>query len=426
MNSFQIIGSRIPRHDAVQEVTGKTIYGEDLVRPNMLYARALYSEHAHAKILGIDVSEAEKLPGVKAIITGKDVPYNLFGHSVADQPVLADTKVRYRGDAIAVVAAETEKIAQQAVKLIKVDYETLPLVMDPIEAMKEGSPLVHDKGNILAHMKIRQGDIDSGFKASDIIVEEEYTTKKVEHCPIEPHVALAEIENDGKLVIWTPNSRPFVYAECLINTLKIPMNKLQVKTPTVGGAFGGKNEILLEPWVALLALKTKRPVKMVFTREEEFASSTVRHPYIMRYKTGLSSTGMITARQVELICDAGAYAALSKSTLTKSVVHCCGPYNIPNIKVDGYAVYTNSIVGSSMRGMGVPQVCFAVESHTDTIAERIGMSPVEFRLKNMFTDEGILPNGQEVDSKPLRMTLERALELYESTLTGGSSNEEKR
>ncbi|MDI6707351.1 MAG: molybdopterin-dependent oxidoreductase [Bacillota bacterium] len=426
MNSYDVIGIRMPRHDVVQQVTGKVVYGEDLYRPDMLYAKALYSKYAHAKILRVDVSEASRVPGVKGIITAEDVPNNRFGFSHIDQPVLADDKVRYRGDAVAVVAADSLKAADEAVKLIKVDYDVLPVVFDPLEAMKEDAPLVHDGSNIVTHIKIRQGDAEEGFKNSDIIVEEEFSSQKVEHSPIETHVALAEIENDGKLVIWTSSSRPFHYAEQLIKILAIPMNRLQIKTPSVGGAFGGKNEITLEPWVALLAMKTKRPVKMVFTREEEFFSSTVRHPYIMKYKTGLRKDGKIIARQVQLISNSGAYAALGKSTLTKATVHCCGPYNIPNVKVDGYLVYTNTLVGGSMRGMGVPQVCFAHEVHANTIAEKLGMDPVEFRIKNMFGETGTLPNGQEVNAKPLQLTLQKALKLYESSLAGGADHEKKR
>lgn len=426
MNDYYAIGIRRPRHDVVQQVTGKVVYGEDLYRPGMLYAKALYSKYAHARILKVDTAAASRVPGVKGVITAADVPNNRMGFSHIDQPVLADDKVRYRGDAIAVVAADTLKAAEEAVKLIKVDYEVLPTVFDPLEAMKDDAPLVHDRSNIVTHIKIRHGDVEEGFNNSDIIVEEEFSTQKVEHSPIEPHVALAELENDGKLVIWTSNSRPFHYAEQLIKILKIPMNRMQIRTPEIGGAFGGKNEITLEPWIALLAMKTKRPVKMVFTREEEFISSTVRHSYIMKYKTGLKKDGKIIARQVLIISNSGAYAALGKSTLTKSTVHCCGPYNIPNVKVDGYLVYTNTLIGSSMRGMGVPQVCFAHEVHSNTIARKLGMDPVEFRVKNMFDDTGILPNGQEVNAKPLRLTLQEALKLQESSSAGGVSDEKKR
>lgn len=425
-NDYCAIGTRTPRHDAVQQVTGKAKYGEDLYRPDMLYAKALYSEYAHAKILNVNTEEASRLPGVECIITAKDVPNNRMGFSHIDQPILADDKVRYKGDAIAVVAADTLEAAKKAIELIRIEYEVLPVLFSPLDAMKEDAPLIHEKSNVAAHIKIRQGDVEEGFSNSDIIVEEDFTTQKVEHSPIEPHVALAELDNDGKLVIWTSNSRPFHYAEQLIKILNLPMNKMQIKTPEVGGAFGGKNEITLEPWVALLTMKTKKPVKMVFTRYEEFISSTIRHPYIMKYRTGLKKDGEIMARQVSIISDSGAYAALGKSTLTKSVVHCCGPYNIPNIKIDGYLVYTNTLVGSSMRGMGVPQVCFAHEVHTNTIAAKIGIDPIEFRLKNMFGDVGLLPNGQEINSEPLQKTLRRALELYGFSSVGGVCNDKER
>lgn len=407
---LKVVGKRLPRHDAVQQVTGKIIYGEDLYRPNMLYAKALYSEYAHAEIKGIDLSEAEKMPGVKAIITSRDVPYNRFGLSHIDEPVLADDKVRFKGDAVAVVAAESLAQANEALSKIKVAYKPLPLVLDPFEGMKD-EVLVHENTNIASHIKIRKGDVEAGFARADMIVEEKYTTQKVEHCPIEPHVAMAELEYDGKLVIWTSTSRPFSYTTHLSEILKLGMNRYNVKTPAIGGSFGAKNEVTLEPWVALLALKTKRPVKMVFTREEEFGVSSVRHPYWMKYKSGLTGDGKITAREIELISDNGPYVGLGFQTLTKAAVHAAGPYAIANIKTDAYLVYTNTAVGGAMRGFGVPQVCFAHESHTDSIAYKLGMDPVEFRLKNIFGDTGEMPTGQTVKSKPLKESILRALEL---------------
>ncbi|MEL7567301.1 MAG: molybdopterin cofactor-binding domain-containing protein [Dehalobacterium sp.] len=412
MNSFDVMGKRIPRHDALLQVTGKLIYGDDIYRPNMLYAAATYSEHAHAKILAIDTSLAEKVPGVKGIITAQDVPLNRFGASHKDQPILADDKVRHKGDAVAVVAGETLKAAREGAKKIRVKYEPLEAVFSPREAIQEGAPLVHQNSNIADHIKIRKGDVEKGFQEADFILEEEFSTQKVEQSPIEPHVALAEIENDGKLVIYTSNSRPFSYANQIAKVLNLPMHKFQIKTPAVGGGFGGKNEILLEPWVALLAFKTKRPVKMTFTREEEFTASTVRHPYLMKYKTGFKKDGTLTARQVELISDSGAYVALGKETLTKAAVHGAGPYHIPHVKVDAYLVYTNNIVGGAMRGFGVPQVCFAHECHTDSIAAKLGISPVQIRMINMYGAYGETPTGQTIMANPLRATFQRALELY--------------
>ncbi|MTI95967.1 MAG: nicotinate dehydrogenase large molybdopterin subunit [Firmicutes bacterium] len=424
--SYHIIGKRIPRHDAEQQVTGKIIYGEDLYRPGMLHAKALYSEHSHAEILSIDTTQAEKLAGVRGIITHKDVPVNRYGLSHKDQPVLADDKVRVKGDALAVVAADTLEIAKKALKLIKVEYKPLKPVLDPVAAMAEDAPLVHGDSNIAAHIKIRSGDVEAGFAQSDLIIEENFYTPKNEHCHIEPHVALAEVENDGKLVIWTSTSRPFSFSTQLTRILKLPMNKYQMKTPAVGGGFGGKNEVTLEPWVALLAMKTKRPVRMVFTREEEFEVSTLRHPYLMKYKTGVKKDGTLLAREIRLISDNGAYVGLGNQTLTKAAVHAAGPYKIANVKTDAFLVYTNAAVGGAMRGFGVPQVCFAYESHTDSIAEKLGLDPLEYRLRTLYGDIGTMPTGQMLQSKPLIQSLRRAAELADYCGKGGDACEEER
>lgn len=423
MGEFDVIGKRIPRTDSVQQVTGRNIYGEDLYRPNMLYAKAHYSKYPHAKILSIDTSKAEKMPGVQAIITHKDVPHNRYGFQIHDQRVLAEDKVRYRGDCIAVVAAESKDEAQAAADKIIVEYEQLPSYFDPIEAMKEDALLIHEdrfKSNIPHHLKIRQGDVETAFKDAYLVESTTFQTQKHDHAPIEPHVSLSELEPDGKLVIWTSSSRVFHYVGVLVDVLKIPMNMIQVKSPAVGGAFGGKNEVMLEPWVALLTLKTQRPVKMVFTREEDLETSTVRHAYTLHYKTAISKEGKLLANQVEIIADCGAYLGLGKSTLTKAVVQACGPYYIENVKIDGLLVYTNTLIGSSMRGMGVPQVCFAMESQMDILAAKLGIDPWELRRINMFGDTGFIPNGQVVNSKAMRLTFERAIELFNGApKTGG-------
>jgi CO/xanthine dehydrogenase Mo-binding subunit len=406
-----VIGKRLQREDAKLQVTGKLIYGDDLNRPNVLVAKALYSKYCHAEIISVDISKALKSPGVEAIITAKDVPNNRFGLSHKDQPVLADDKVRHLGDAIAVVAATNNQAAEEALKKIEVKYKVLPPVLDPKKALKDNTVLVHEESNLAAHVKIRHGNVEEAFKQADIIVEEEFTTQRVEHCHLETHVSLAEFDNDGTLIIWTSTGRPFQHASQIARILKLSMNDFKVKVPAVGGGFGGKNEVNIEPWVALLAKKTGKPVKMVWSREEEFFASTIRHPYYMRYKSGLDKSGKILAREIEIISDNGAYVGLGKATLTKAVIHAAGPYNIENVKIDGYLVYTNNIAGGAMRGFGVPQVCFAHECHTDTLAEKVGLDAAEFRKLNLFQKSGMMPTGQEINSKPLMATFTRALEL---------------
>lgn len=419
MRTFETIGVSMPRTDARQQVTGRLVYGEDVYRENMLYAAAKYSDEMHAKILSIDTSEAERMPGVKAVITHRDVPVNMNGsgiYGVFDQPVLAADKVCYRGDAIAVVAAETKDQARQAAAAVKVSYEPLRPMFTVEEALAPDAPPIHPEwfdSNISHHLKIRNGDWgEHMFDGCYRIEEHTYRTQKVDHAPIEPHVALAELMPDGQIVITTSTSRPFNYVGVMTNILQMPATRIRIRSEAVGGAFGGKNEIMLEPWVALLAMKTGRPVKMVFTREEDLNTSTVRHAYRMTYKTGVSRDGRLMANEVQIYADSGAYLALGNSTMLKAIVHACGPYTVPNVKADAYLVYTNSLVGSSMRGMGVPQVCYAMESQMDLLAKSLGISPEEIRRINLFGDLGEMPNGQFSFSPGARKSYERAWEIF--------------
>lgn len=401
------------------QVTGRLQYGEDLYRPGMLYASAKYSDYMHANILGIDVSKAEKMPGVRGVITHRDVPVNQNGsgiYGVFDQPVLAEKKVCYRGDAIAVVAAETREQAKAAADAVEVFYEPLPAVFTVEEALRPDAPLIHPEwleSNVSHHFKIRFGDTsDHMFDGCYLVEEHTYTTQKVDHAPLEPHVALAEVAPDGQLIITTSTSRPFNYLGVMTRIMNMPATMLRIKSAAVGGAFGGKNEIMLEPWVGILAQKTGRPVQMAFSREEDLSTSTIRHAYQMTYKTGAARDGTLLANQVVIYADSGAYLGLGSSTMLKAIVHACGPYTVPNVKADAYLVYTNTLVGSSMRGMGVPQVCFAMESHLDRIARKLGLSPLEIRRRNLFAAAGQMPNGQVIDSRAAKGTLERAVELF--------------
>ncbi|RME51380.1 MAG: hypothetical protein D6796_01065 [Caldilineae bacterium] len=408
----QVIGKRIPRHDAVLQVTGQAQYGVDITRPGMLVAKALRSPHPHARIRVLDTSAAEQLPGVAAIITAADVPNNRFGFTHVDQPLLAEDKVRYQHEPVAVVAAESREAAEEALRRIRVEYEPLPGVFDPLAAMDKGAPLVHEErgSNLAAHLKIRHGDIEQGWREAEVIVEETITTQMVEHSHLEPHAAVAEMEPRGVLTVYSSVQRPFLIAADLGKILQLPLNRIRVVATAVGGGFGGKNEISLEPYICILALRTGRPVKMVYSREEEFQATTVRHPYRVRFKSGVTAKGRLVARQVEIISDSGAYVSWGASTLSKASIHAAGPYRIPHVKIDGYLVYTNNKVGGAMRGFGVPQLGFAYECHTDTIAERIGMDPLEFRLKNIIEDGSVLPTGQVLGKVALRETIRQAVE----------------
>lgn len=408
--SYKVAGKRVPKIDAELQVTGESRYAQDYFRPDMLCARALQSAHAHARILKIDTSRAQKHPGVKAVITAADIPHNRFGVTHQDQPVLADDKVRCLGDTVAVVAAVSWEAAEEALGLIAVEYEPLPAIFDPVEALKAKSPKVHGENNLASHLKIRSGDVEQGWADSDVIVEENITTQMVEHVHVEPHAAFAEVNSSGELLIMPSVQVPFLIASDLGKILKMPSHKIHVVTPAIGGGFGGKNEVTVEPYVALLALRTGKPVKMAFSREDEFNVSTVRHPYITRYKTGVRHDGTLVARQVEIISDAGAYVTSGAATLQKASIHAAGPYRIPHVAVDGYLVYTNNPVGAAMRGFGVTQLGFAYEVHMDTIAAEMGLDPVEFRMKNLFVDNCSLPTGQVVEAVTLTECMNEALE----------------
>jgi CO/xanthine dehydrogenase Mo-binding subunit len=409
--SYSVIGKSFPRADALLQVTGKCLYSDDYTRPGMLYAKILRSKHAHAKVLKIDTSAAERLAGVKAVIISKDVPHNRFGFTHQDQPILVEDKVRHFGDAVAAVAATSWEAAAEAIGLIQVDYEPLPVVLDPIAAMQPDAPAVHGNSNIASHLKIRNGDIEQGWRESDVIFEEKITTQMVEHAHIEPHAAIAEVMPDGEIVVSSAVQRPFLVASDIGKIVKVPMNKIRVIATAIGGGFGGKNEISMEPILVMLAMKTGKPVKAVYTREDEFISSTVRHPYITHYKSGVKKDGTLVARQVEIISDSGAYVSWGESTLTKASVHAAGPYRIPHVRIDGYVVYTNNPVGGAMRGFGVTQLGFAYEVHMDTIAAEMGLDPLEFRQKNMFLPNSSLPTGQVVEVVTVGECLKRAAAL---------------
>lgn len=400
------VGQRVTRPDSRPHVTGQTRYIDDLSFPNMLHMKILRSEYAHARIVRIDVSKAEKMPGVVATLTGREIPVNSFGPSYQDQPVLADDKVRHMGDGVVAVAAETEQQAQDALARIKVQYEPLPLVLDPIEAMGDDSPNIHGDSNIYSSKTIRKGDVDKALDEADLIVEGQFSTQMVEHVPMEPHATIAMWEADGRLNILSSLGRITLGRADVARTLDMPVNRVRVAGTIVGGNFGGKNEITTEPVLALLARKTGRPVKGVFTRQDEFVSSTTRHPFIMDFKTGVTREGRIIARKVRIVADGGAYCSWSETTLGKGAILSVGPYRIDNLEVHAYAVYTNKTTCGAMRGFGAPQVCFGYESHMDDIARELGMDPLEIRLLNAFDEGSASPTGQVLQSVAVRESLD--------------------
>ena len=407
------VRQRATRPDARLHGLGQTKYIDDFYLPGMLYAKVKRAGIASARILSVDTKDAEAMPGVVAVITGRDVPCNSFGPSLKDQPVLADERVFHAGDGVAAVAAVTEQIAAEALEKIKVEFEPIRPVLDPLESLQLETPGLHAPNpNIYGRKVIKKGDIEKGFAASFRIFEASYRTQMVEHVPLEPHSSLATWDANGRVTIYSTLGRITLGRADLARTLGIPMSRIRIIATIVGGNFGGKNEITTEPVVALLARKTGRPVKCTFTRPEEFTSSTTRHPLVMDYKTGVSREGKILARQIRLVLDGGAYCSWSETTLAKACILSPGPYDIEHIHAEAFVVYTNKTMTGAMRGFGAPQVCFAYESHMDDIAKALGIDPLEIRLRNVLKEGSLSPTSQQLHSVVVRETLLQAAQRF--------------
>jgi CO/xanthine dehydrogenase Mo-binding subunit len=406
------VGQRASRPDGRLHGLGQTKYIDDLTFPHMIFAKVLRSEHAHARIISIDTSEAEAMPGVLATLTGKEIPVNSFGPTLQDQPVLADSVVRHRGDGVAAVAAVTEQIAADALEKIKVEYEVLPAVFDSLEALKDEIKVHPPHSNIYTSKVIKKGDVEKALAASDHVFHRQFRTQMVEHVPLEPHSSVALWDGNGRVTIYTSLGRITLGREDVARTLGMAQSKIRLVGTIVGGNFGGKNEITNEPILALLSKKTGRPVKCTFTRGDEFISSTIRHPFIMDYTSGVNKEGKILARKIRLVLDGGAYCSWTGTTIGKGSILAPGPYNIDNLLVEAYAVYTNKTTTGAMRGFGAPQVCFAYESQMDDIAEKLGMDPLEIRLRNAFSEGSSSPTSQVLQSVAVRESLIQASERF--------------
>ena len=422
---LESIGQSPVRLDAREKVTGRTLYAVDLKMAGMLYAKVLRSPHPHARILHIDATKARSLPGVVAVVTGKDFPGSL-GATVQDQSFLAGDKVRFVGDAVAAVAAVDLDTAEEALSLIHVEYELLPALFDPLEAMKSREVLIHENlsqyavapgifpvpgTNICNHFKLRKGDPERGFKESDLVLEDTYRSHMVQHAHLETHAAIAQVDSSGKILIWSNTQTPYFNRKALAKSLNLPLNQVRVMVTTLGGGFGGKSYLKAEPICVALALKSKgRPVKLVFTREEEFGVAPVRHPTIIRCKTGMKKDGTWLAQETELIFDTGAYADIGPRVCRNAGFSAAGPYQVPNVRIDSYCVYTNHPIGGAFRGFGIPQVSWAIESHLDVMAEKLGLDPVEVRLKNAVEEGSLSVTGQVLHSVGLKETLRQAAE----------------
>jgi CO/xanthine dehydrogenase Mo-binding subunit len=412
-SEYSVIGKAMPRHDAVDKVLGVPVFASDYALPGMLYGAVYRSTHASARLVSVDTSAAEALPGVVAVLTAHDVPNNEIsmtlpgrmaeataGGQAATQPVLATERVRFIGEPIALIAAESQAIADEARDLIRVEYEPRPGVFDPLEAMKPDAPQVHPGGNVLAQWKIRKGDVEAGFHEADIVLERTYRTQFIDHAYLETESGVGWIDEQGVLTLRV-GTQVIEHFRDVAEVLTLPHNKVRLVGAYMGGGFGGKEDVTVEILLGLLVWKTRRPVKLVFSREESLVGHAKRHPYVIRYKLGARRDGRITALEAELISDAGAYAYLSVWVLLYSAVTATGPYRIPHVKVDAATVYTNNIYTSAMRCFGSTQSCFAYESHMDEMARALGMDPLELRRINYLRQGDAMGTGQEVESEPL-------------------------
>jgi xanthine dehydrogenase molybdenum-binding subunit len=384
------VGRSIPRKEGVGKTTGETKFFSDMILPNMLWAKVARSKHPHALIRRIDVSKAESLPGVVAVLTHKDVTgLNGFGIVIPDQPVLCYDKVRFLGDAIAVIAAENEEIAEKAAQLVHVDYEPLPVVTDPVEAMNPEAAKVHANGNILRHETVRNGNALEAFQRAAVVVEHTYRTPRQMHMFLETEAGIGMLDENGNVVLYVGGQAPYRDQMQVSRALGIKPEKVRVISTPVGGAFGGKEENTVQIHLALLATKTKRPVKLVWTREESGIAGIKRHPMIITTKTAADREGNLIANQVKIIADTGAYASLGPTVLDVAVENSCGAYKVRNVDIDAYLVYTNNCVSGAFRGFGSVQVNFALESNIDMIAEKLGIDRLEIRKKNVLREGDI-------------------------------------
>jgi len=398
------IGQSFPRIDARGKVTGEAAYSGDLSMKGMLHAKILFAERPHARVKSVKTSKAEAAPEVVAIYTSKDVPTNEYGLQMNDQPVLCGPGsskpgtdiVRFVGDQVAIVIAQSEAAAQAALGLIQVEYEDLPIVSDPLEAMKADAPRIHTEigdSNICVHYKIRKGNIEAAFAQADVIVEGEYRSPAQEHAYLQPEAGLSYIDEEGRVTIvcggqWTHADR-----DSIAHALNLPEERVRVIYPAIGGAFGGREDLSVQIVLALATWKLQRPVKIIWSRRESIIGHAKRHPAILRAKWGATKDGKLVAAQNEIIADGGAYMYTSNKVLGNSAITCTGPYFIPNVKADVYGVYTNNVPSAAFRGFGAPQALFMAEGQMNKLAEKLGMDPVEFRMKNALRDGMTLDVG---------------------------------
>jgi CO/xanthine dehydrogenase Mo-binding subunit len=414
------IGKPLRRIDALSKTVGATVYSGDYYMPNMLYGKVFRSKIPYGRITRLDTQRAASLPGVVCVLTAKDLPTSVLvtdmpgqtgqkRRSGTDAQVLAAEYVRFIGEPVALVAAETDALAEEALKLIDVEYEALPAVFDPLEAMQPGAPQIYPPDNIVGHWKIRKGDLKAGMAAADVIVENTFRLPYQEHAYLEPESGVAWIDEKNVINIRVC-TQVVEHFRSIALALAVPQNKLRIQGTMVGGGFGGKEDITVEIYLGLLAKATGKPVRLAYTREESIQAHSKRHPYIITHRTGVTRSGMITASEVTLVSDSGAYVFLSPYVLLYSTGMATGPYRIENVSVNAVSVATNNPFTSAFRGFGAPQVCAAYEQQMDEIAKTLKMDPYELRRLNYLKQGQVTAHGQELTTAVwLEETTTRAL-----------------
>ncbi len=411
---FTVIGEALPRVDAMVKATGEGRFVSDIQLPGMLFGKILRSPYAHAKILNIDTTKAERLPGVKTVVTAKDSirkPFCIFPH-LANNLIMQDEKVRYIGDQVAAVAAIDGDIAEEALDLIRVEYEELPAVFEPEEAMKPGAPKIHkEENNVAVHIMRQFGDIERGFAEADVIVEGKFKSPAIAHCCMEPRGCVAFFDLSGTLTVWSTTQTPHPLRQELANALGIPIGKVRVMRTHIGGGFGARMGIdPIDAIASLLSQKTRKPVRIVNSRDEEFISSRIRYPMIIELKTGAKKNGRVVGKEARVITDNGAYNNQGSSITDNACSKLSQLYSVSNIKFEGFLVYTNNVYGGAFRGYGNPQITFAMETQVDELAEKLGMDPVEIRLINTNQPNTLTASGVHITSCGLSECIQKAAE----------------
>ena len=424
MVSMTSVGRPAGHIEGPSKVTGSARYSADITLQGMLWGKSLRSPLAHARILSIDTSRARELPGVYAVLTAADIPETMIGHRILDIPVLARDKVRFIGEKVAAVAADSPEIAEEALQLIDVQYEELPGVFEAGEAMQDNAPRVHDAPpsypdapenpppipNLISQVFYRHGDVEAGFAQAERVFEHTYYVPGVHHGYIEPHACVVQVEDDGKVNVWLSNKAPFRTRGEIAAAIGVPADDVCINPVAIGGDFGGKGSVMDSVLSYFLAKRTGRPIKMVMTYTEELMAANPRHETTITLRTGVDKDGTMVARRATIVFNAGAYGGMTPGFTIHGAIDAGGPYRLPNIEIEALRIYTNRVPGGHMRAPGGPQVVFAVESHMDMIAHELGVDPLEYRLRHVIEEGDETPMGHRFRDMRGRETLLAAAE----------------